>query len=136
MKRKPKPMTRDRTKNAAFAKLYGVEPGDVLRVPVNFRWDALNWDFIKLLSEIAHYAAGKYGAAEQYANGRLEGEKSPINHMYEHLREFQAGVLHDHFGTMEHQLAAVAYGAMMEYLYVKRFGHKPSVLFGVEGKKT
>lgn len=99
---------------------------EVQRQPVNYRWDALNWDFVKLLAEIANYAAGKYGSAEQYVNGRLTGEKSPMNHIYEHLRAFQAGEPHDHFGTLEHQLAAIAYNAMMEYAYIKRFGHVPN----------
>lgn len=102
----------------------------VKRQPVSFRWDALNWDFLKMLAEIAHYASGKYGSAEQYANGRLEQEKGPINHIYEHLRQYQAGEEHDHFKDPRYHLAAIAYNAMMEYLYHTRWGHALSKLFG------
>lgn len=98
------------------------------REPVNYRYDALNHDFIKMLAEIAHYATKKYGSAEQYAEARLTGEKSPINHAYEHLRQYQNGEVHDHFGTLEHQLAAVAYNAMMEAYYCNTFGHTPTTL--------
>jgi hypothetical protein len=94
------------------------------RAPVDFRWDALNWDFIKMLAEIANYSVLKYDSVEQYLNGRLMGEKSPVNHIYEHLRAFQAGEPHDHFGTMEHHLGAVAYNAMMESAYIDLFGFK------------
>jgi len=101
---------------------------EVKRVPVTFRYDGLNHDFIKMLAEIAHYAASKYGSAEQYANGRLEGEKSPVNHIYEHLRQYQTGEHHDHFKDPIYHLAAIAYNAMMEALYHRRFGHKVSPL--------
>lgn len=92
------------------------------RHPVDYRYDALNHDFIKLLAKIASYAAGKYGSAEQYATARLEGEKSPINHIYEHLRAYQAGEEHDHFEDPVYHLAAIAYNCMMEALYLKKFG--------------
>jgi hypothetical protein len=106
----------------------------VKRAPVTFRWDALNWDFLKMLADIAHYAAGKYGSAEQYAAARLEGEKSPINHIYEHLRQYQAGEPHDHFGDPRYHLAAIAYNASMEFFAHTKWGHKVSVLFGVGAK--
>jgi hypothetical protein len=108
----------------------------VKRQPVTFRYDALNHDFIKLLAEIAYYAANKYGSAEQYADGRLEGEKSPVNHIYEHLRQYQTGEKHDHFGDPIYHLAAIAYNAMMEALYLRRWGHKLSPLDLIAGKAT
>lgn len=95
---------------------------EVTRVPVKYRWDGLNWEFLKTLAEIAHYAGEKYGSPEQYANGRLEGEKSPINHIYEHLRMYTAREPHDHFGDLKHQLAAIAYNAMMEAYYLEHGG--------------
>jgi hypothetical protein len=101
---------------------------EVKRQPVDFRYDALNWDFIKLLAQIAHYAAGKYGAAEQYTGARLTEDKSPINHIYEHLRQYQTGENHDHFGDPAFHLAAIAYNAMMEFYYHDRFGHVKSPL--------
>lgn len=100
----------------------------VKRQPVDYRYDALNHDFIKLLAEIANYAASKYGSAEQYTQARLEGEKSPINHIYEHLRLYQAGTPHDHFTDPIYHLAAIAYNSMMEALYLRKFGPVKSVV--------
>lgn len=109
-----------------IAKHLAPDEPKVKRVPVTYLWSKLNWDFLKLLAEIAHYAEGKYGSAEQYTAARLEGEKSPINHAFEHLRAYSAGEKHDKFGTHEHQLAAVAYNVMMEFFYQKRWGFKPN----------
>jgi len=96
--------------------------GNVKRQPVNFRYDSLNWEFLKLLAEIGHYASEKYGSPEQYTNGRLEGEKSPINHIPEHLRSYIAREPHDHFGDIKYHLAAIAYNCMIEYFYLTHGG--------------
>jgi hypothetical protein len=100
----------------------------VKREPVSFLWSKLNWDFLKMLAEIAQYAEGKYGSAEQYTNARLENQASPINHIYEHLRQYQAGEPHDRFGDARYHLAAVAYNAMMEFFYHTTLGHKLNVI--------
>jgi hypothetical protein len=96
--------------------------GEVKREPVNFDYEGLNWDFIKLQAEIAAHAKRKYGSIEQYADGRLEGEKSPLNHMAEHMRSYMAREQHDKFGTLKHQLAAIAYNASMEFYYLEHGG--------------
>ena len=98
------------------------------RAEVTFRYDSLNHDFIKMLAEIAYYAGIKYGSPEQYATGRLTGEKSPVNHIYEHLRQYQTGEQHDHFKDSRYHLAAIAYNAMMEYYYHTMFGQLVSPL--------
>ncbi len=93
-----------------------------LRNQVNYRLDALNWDFLKLMAEVAAYADSKYGNAVQYTESRLEGDKSPTNHIAEHLHTYLKREVHDHFGTLKHQLAAIAYGAMIEFYYLKNGG--------------
>jgi hypothetical protein len=100
----------------------------VKRVPVSFLWSKLNWDFLKMLAEIAQYAEDKYGSAEQYTNARLENQASPINHIYEHLRQYQAGEPHDRFGDARYHLAAIAYNAMIEFFYHTALGHKLNVI--------
>jgi len=96
----------------------------VVRHPVKYRYEALNWDFVRLMAEIAHYAGEKYGVPEQYTGERLVGDRSPINHIYEHMRQFQVGELYDHFdGDPAYHLAAVAYNAMMEFWYLRVHGH-------------
>jgi hypothetical protein len=97
----------------------------VKRVPVDFDYSALNWDFIKLMAQIPPYASEKYGSWSQYTAARLEGEKSPENHMIEHLRSYMLGEPYDKFDKdIGRHLAAVAYNAMMEWFYYKKFGHK------------
>jgi hypothetical protein len=96
---------------------------DVKRVPVDFRYDAINPDFLKRLARIGHYAAEKYGSWEQYTPARLTGEKSCINHVYEHLRQYQLGEPHDKFGDVRMHLVAAAYNLMMEHFYCSKFGH-------------
>ena len=94
----------------------------VNRVKVNFDYEGLNWDFIKLLAEIASYARGKYGSIDQYADVYPKGEQSPLNHIAEHMRQYMARELHDKFGDLKHQLAAIAYNAMMEFYYLEHGG--------------
>lgn len=99
------------------------------RVPVDYRYDAINPEFLKWMAKIGSYAAEKYGAWEQYRTARLVGEKSPINHIYEHLRQFTMGEPYDHFDrNVKWHLVAIAYNAMMEFYYVTRFGHVPHPL--------
>lgn len=74
------------------------------------------------MAEIAHYADGKYGSVEQYTDGRLEGDKSPLNHIADHLRQYVTQRRHDKFGDLSHQLAAIAYNAMMEFYYLQHGG--------------
>jgi hypothetical protein len=92
------------------------------RQPVDYRYDALNWDFIHMMAEVAHLGGQKYGTPEQYISARLIGEKSPMNHILNHYREYMKGELHDHFHDLEHHLAVIAYNAMMEFYYHKQFG--------------
>lgn len=94
----------------------------VNRVPVNFNYAGLNWDFLKLLGEIAVYAADKYGSAEQYADIRPQGEQSPLNHIMEHARQYMARETHDKFVDLKYHLAAIAYNAMMEFYYLEHGG--------------
>lgn len=95
----------------------------VKRVPVDFVYTALNPLFLKWMARIGSYASEKYGTWDQYTEARLEGEKSPVNHIYEHLRQFQSNERYDHFdGDVRWHLVAVAYNAMMEFFYVSKFG--------------
>lgn len=93
------------------------------RVPVDFRYDALNPTFLKMLARIGSYADAKYGSWSQYTKARLTGEKSPVNHIYEHLRCYTMGEAYDHFdGDVRWHLVAIAYNAMMGFYYHTRWG--------------
>lgn len=96
-----------------------------MRVPVNFNYTGLNWDFIKLMAEIPPYADEKYASWTQYTHARLEGEKSPENHIVEHLRQYMMGEPYDKFdGDVGRHLVAIAYNSMMAWFYLKKFGWK------------
>ena len=110
---------------AEHARAVGAPPpvGEVRRDPVKFRYDAVLPGFLRQLAEVGHYAAEKYGSWEQYLDARLEGNKSPVNHIYEHLRQYQEGEAYDHFeGDVSRHLVAVAYNAMMEWAYCRLCG--------------
>ena len=92
------------------------------RQPVDHMTANLYWPFIIMMGKIAKYAQDKYGSVEQYADGRLEGEKSPINHITGHIAEYVQRKPHDRFGTLQMQLAAIAYNAMMECVYLDQGG--------------
>jgi len=94
------------------------------RVPVDYIYHQLNWDFIHGMAQIASYAAHKYGSVQQYADSRLAGEKSPVNHMLRHIGQYITGESHDHFHSVEAHLWAIAYNAMMEYYYYQRYGRE------------
>jgi hypothetical protein len=95
-----------------------------IRHPVAFRYDAINPSFLKRLALLAGYASEKYGSWDQYTTARLIGEKSPYNHIHEHLRAYITNEKYDHFdGDPSWHLVAVAYNAMMEFYYRTKFGH-------------
>ena len=100
--------------------------GVVKRVPVTYRYDAIWPEFLKLMANIAGIADGKYahlGGVFNYTKVRLSGEAGPINHIYEHLREYREGVPYDNHesGDLGYHLAAIAYNAMMEWYYLRNY---------------
>jgi hypothetical protein len=110
----------------------------VKRVPVDYRYDAIHPEFLKWMARIGSYASEKYGNWDQYTQARLVGERSPVNHIYEHLRQYVANESYDHFdGDTCWHLVAVAYNAMMEFFYATKFGRLVHPLLdGKKGKKT
>jgi hypothetical protein len=100
-----------------------IATGEPVRVPVDYRYDALNPAFLKMLARIGSYADAKYGSWSRYTKARLTGEKSPVNHIHEHLRAYVAGESYNHFdGDPRWHLAAVAYNAMMAFYYHSKWG--------------
>lgn len=102
------------------------------RAPVKYRYDALWPDFLRLMADIGGIADQKYahlGGVFNYTKTRLEGEASPINHIYEHLREYRLKVPYDNHedGDIGRHLAAIAYNAMMEWWYLTNIDGKETV---------
>lgn len=89
------------------------------RQSVNYRYDFLDTDFLHFMAEIAHYGAEKYGDLN-WQKSRLAGDKAPLNHIYMHLHQYKLKILHDKFETRGHQLAAIAFNAMMEFYWLQQ----------------
>lgn len=89
------------------------------RQPVNFMFQFLYGKFLRGMARICVHATEKYGSVDQYCDGPLHGEKSPINHALDHIFKYLAGEPHD-FLTNEDKnghLIAAAYNLMMQYKY-------------------
>jgi hypothetical protein len=90
----------------------------------------LSQKFLEAMNEIGEYGHQKYGEQSFHARA-LKGDKSRgegaiggrtsseaiANHAHEHFGEYLIGERHDHFDTRRHQLAAVAFNAMMEFYF-------------------
>ena len=90
-------------------------------------FEFLNQKFLQAMNDIGRYGNEKYGENSfsararvgDFSRGCLERcTTSEIGrHAKEHFEQYEAGLLHDHFGTRRHQLAAAAFNAMMEFCY-------------------
>lgn len=91
------------------------------------KYPFLNEKFLQAMNEIGEYGHQKYGDNSFHARAE-KGDKSRgtldrcstdtiMKHAGYHFHEYRNGVLHDHFGTRRHQLAAVAFNALMEYYF-------------------
>jgi hypothetical protein len=85
--------------------------------------------FLKAMDAVGQYGLDKYGekSIQHRLNrgdrSRIEGERytreAMAQHASEHFQMYLRGELHDHFGTVEMQLAAVAFNAMMEFMFYR-----------------
>lgn len=84
-------------------------------------------EFLSAMNDIGRYGHQKYGEAS-FQHRRVAGDKSRggmrrtqpqsiADHAREHFSMYLNHVPHDHFGTDKHQLAAVAFNAMMEFYF-------------------
>jgi len=95
---------------------YNCVKPEAIRDSVGYRYDVLYWNFIHAMAEIGHIGAEKYGDLN-YQQSKLRRDKSPVNHMANHLRQYINGEKHDKLGDRKYQLAAIAFNAMMEFYY-------------------
>jgi hypothetical protein len=90
-------------------------------------YEFLNAKFLEAMDDIGRYGNGKYGKdsfhqrakAGDRSRGTLKRtEPAAIaQHAEDHFKMHLRGELHDHFHTRKHQLAAVAFNAMMEFYF-------------------
>ena len=103
-----------------YSSLNIVGKKEATRVTRNIRYDIIDPEFLELMAKIADYGAKKYGNFD-WQLSHLEGDKSPINHIYKHLKSFRMKEPYDHpeLGEgIELHLAAIAFNAMMEFYWV------------------
>lgn len=94
-----------------------------IRVSVDYIYEAINPEFLHGFARIGGYAAEKYGAWDQYTHARLVGEKSPLNHAQDHMRQFRIRKPYDRWdGDIRWHLVAAGYNLMMEYFYTSKWG--------------
>ena len=87
----------------------------------------LNLKFLEAMNDIGRYGNDKYGPdsfhQRQQSGDRSRGKlaralpKEIAKHAHEHFIMYLRGEQHDHFNTRKHQLAAVAFNAMMEFYF-------------------
>lgn len=101
--------------------------------PARFMNQYLFQPFLELMNQIGQYGHEKYGPLSFHARA-LQGDFSRgdhprteaaeiLRHAKEHAEMYLRGELHDHFATREHQLAAVAFNAMMEFYFSRQNAH-------------
>lgn len=96
-----------------------------VRVPAK-QYKTLDHKFLQLMDDIGIYGMEKYGDESfeiKRKQGKLERTMERVqsaviaDHAHEHLLMANQGQKHDHFGTVEHNLAAAAFNAYMEWAY-------------------
>lgn len=84
-------------------------------------YEFLNAAFIEAMNEIGEHGFVKYGDLPQERSKHRNPERvtryKNAEHAEEHFFQYLRGTPHDHFKTRRHQLAAVAFNAMMEFQF-------------------
>jgi hypothetical protein len=96
-----------------------------LKQPVSESYPHLFPAFLAAMNGIGQYGAEKYGKRSFQARAALNdrerdkrtSSQTIADHAADHFNQYLAHTAHDHFGTDVHQLAAVAFNAMMEYYF-------------------
>lgn len=99
---------------------------EIVRQLSEDRWPNLVSSFLDAMNDIGQYGFDKY-REHSFQHKRLTGDRSRHMeriesvylslHAIEHFEMYLRGEIHDHFHTMKHQLAAVAFNAMMEFYF-------------------
>jgi hypothetical protein len=79
----------------------------------------LNSKFIEAMNDIGRYGFEKYGPLPRERSAHRDPSRvtsdAIAEHADDHFHAYLRGIPHDHFNTRRHQLAAVAFNAMMEF---------------------
>jgi hypothetical protein len=121
----PRPSNRPELHSTQFCQYIireGIPIEKAKRDPVKYRYDVLYWNFLHAMAEIGHFGAEKYGDFNYQQPGGLKRDKSPVNHIANHLRRFIEKEPYDHSevgDNRKYHLAAIAFNAMMEFYHLE-----------------
>jgi len=85
-------------------------------------------EFMQAMNDIGKYGFEKYGKDSFQSRVQIGDNSRYMNrveaavilaHAKEHIDSYLLKIPHDHFGDLKHQLAAVAFNAMMEFHFGK-----------------
>jgi hypothetical protein len=92
-------------------------PVEAQREPIPVRYDLLIPEFIREMSRLVAIGAEVYGD-RNWQRSRLQGEKGPVNHIYEHMHDYLTMQPHDRLNPhSSSHLVSVAVNAMFEWWY-------------------
>lgn len=85
------------------------------------QYEFLHAKFLEAMNDIGRYGKQKYGNDIAREMKRKDGKRWEPDHIGAHaslhFNLYLEGEPHDHFDTKRHQLAAVAFNAMMEFCF-------------------
>jgi hypothetical protein len=85
------------------------------------RFPFLSEKFIETMNELGAYAHEKHGKDNLLQHRTRTRDRHRAfqiaEHAEAHFDQYLRNIPHDHFNTRRHQLAAVAFNAMMEYVF-------------------
>lgn len=91
-------------------------------------YEFLSTKFIEAMNDIGCYGHEKYGELPRLRAAHSSPPRvtpgALADHAADHFQMHLIGLPHDHFHTRRHQLAAVAFNAMMEFHFAGLEGEK------------
>lgn len=103
---------------------------EVKRDKIGYLYTSLDWGFIRAMARLGLHGSDKYDTPgdpiPNWKQGVVLREKSPVNHMAEHMAAYNLGEHHDHFGCSKWHLVAIAFNAMIEFFHYTEKPIEPS----------
>jgi len=93
------------------------------RITAQCNFDQLDIAFLEAMNDIGRYGFELYGPLPQRREDHRRPERTTsteiAKHACTHFGDYLSGKSHDALETLDHQLAAVAFNAMMEFRFLR-----------------
>lgn len=90
------------------------------------QYEFINEDFLVCMEDILRYGQHVHASnainpkrPHERLSGRRWAKEELIRHSRQHASAYKNGEVHDHFETLEHQLAAAAVNLMLEFSFLQ-----------------